>query len=167
MKDIGGWQNIEAFRTAGPAGSWGTNAQEPFLINQLAMVYQTNSNIPSAVARFRPDMKFGFAQPPLRKAGDKPLTWSGGHSYCISTGAKDADIGWELCKWLISEEGIIALYDGNLGRAKATGGAYVPPMSGQPKELDKKMFSAHYQTGNANVDKVADFAVGLMQYSRV
>ena len=29
----------------------------------------------------RPDMKFGAAQPPLRKAGDKPLTWSGGFSY--------------------------------------------------------------------------------------
>ena len=126
IKDIGGWQNIEAFRTAGPAGSWGTNAQEPFLVNQLAMVYQTNSNIPSAVARFRPDMKFGFAQPPLRKAGDKPLTWSGGHSYCISTGAKDADIGWELCKWLISEEGITALYDGNLGRARGHRGRLRP-----------------------------------------
>jgi ABC-type glycerol-3-phosphate transport system substrate-binding protein len=165
IKDIGGFPSIDAFRTAGPTGSWGTNAQEPFLANQLAMVYQTNSSVPTNVARFRPDMKFGFAQPPLRKTGDKPLTWSGGHSYCISTGAKDSDVGWELCKWLISEEGITVLYDGNLGRARATGGAYVPPMSGQP-ELDKKMF-AKYQTGNANVDKVADFAVGLMQYSRV
>ena len=110
-------------------------------------------------------MKFGVAQPPLRKAGDKPLTWSGGHSYCLSTGAKDADVGWELGKWLISEEGFIVGYDGNLGRAKAPGGAYVPPMTGQP-ELDKKMF-AKYKTGIAAVDKVPDFAVALMQYSRV
>ena len=38
-------------------------------------------------------------------------------------------------------------------------------MSGQP-ELDKKMY-AKYKTGNAAVDQVPDFAVALMQYSRV
>ncbi|MDQ3700970.1 MAG: extracellular solute-binding protein [Chloroflexota bacterium] len=160
MKDAGGWGPLEDFRK-----SWGTNAQDAFLANQVAMVYQTNGSTPGNVARFRPDMNFGVAAPPVKKAGDKPLTWSGGHSYCISTGAKDADVGWELCKWLIGEEGITALYDGNLARARATGGAYVPPMTGQP-ELDKSMF-AKYKTGNAAVDKVPDFAVSLMQYSRV
>jgi ABC-type glycerol-3-phosphate transport system substrate-binding protein len=159
MKDLGGWGPLEEFRT-----SWGTNAQDAFLVNQVAMMYATNGTVTN-IARFRPDMKFGVAQPPLRKAGDKPLTWSGGHSYCMSYGAKDADVGWELCKWLITEEGIIANYDGNLGRARATGGAFVPPMSGQP-ELDKKLFEK-YKTGNAAVDHVPDFAVSLMQYSRV
>jgi ABC-type glycerol-3-phosphate transport system substrate-binding protein len=160
MKDLGGWGPLEDFRK-----SWGTNAQDAFLVNQVAMLYQTNGSTPGNIARFRPDLKFGVAAPPVRKAGDKPLTWSGGHAYCISTGAKDADVGWELAKWLISEEGTTVLYDGNLGRARATGGAYVPPMSGQP-ELDKKMFE-RYKTGNAEVDKVPDFAVSLMQYSRV
>lgn len=160
MKDLGGWGPLDDFRK-----SWGTNAQDAFLVGQVAMIYQTNGSTPGNIARCRPDMKFGVAAPPVRKAGDKALTWSGGHSYCVSNGAKDADIGWELCKWLISEEGIVVLYDGNLGRARATGGAYVPPMTGQP-ELDRKMF-AKYKTGNAAVDRVPDFAVSLMPNSRV
>ncbi|HEX2036965.1 MAG TPA: extracellular solute-binding protein [Chloroflexota bacterium] len=160
MKDLGGWGPLDEFRK-----TWGSNAQDAFLVNQVAMVYQTNGSTPGNIARFRPDMQFGVAAPPVKRSGDKPLTWSGGHSYCISNGAKDADIGWELCKWLISDEGITVLYDGNLGRARATGGTYVPPMSGQP-ELDKKMF-AKYKTGIEAVDKVPDFAVSLMQYSRV
>ena len=37
VKDIGGWDALEEFRK-----SWGTNAQDPFILNQLAMVYQTD-----------------------------------------------------------------------------------------------------------------------------
>jgi ABC-type glycerol-3-phosphate transport system substrate-binding protein len=160
IKDEGGWGPLEDFRK-----TFGTNAQHPFLANQIAMMYETNGSTPGNIARYRPDMKFGVAAPPVRKAGDKQLTWSGGHSYCVPQGAKDSDVGWELCKWLITEEGFTVLYDGNQGRARASGGQYVPPMSGQP-ELDKKMF-AKYKTGIAAVDKVPDAAVALMPNSRV
>jgi multiple sugar transport system substrate-binding protein len=159
MKDLGGYQSMDAFRT-----SWGTNAQDPFIVNQVAMYYSTNGAV-STIARFRPDMKFGVAQPPVKKAGDKPLTWSGGFGFNMIKDSKKQDVGWEFMKWLISEEGWTAANEGDLGRSKALGNTYVPGMSGQP-ELDKKFFDK-YKTGVPSLDKVPEIAVPLMQYSRV
>jgi multiple sugar transport system substrate-binding protein len=164
VKDTGGWQAIEAFRTSGPNGTWGTNAQDPFLINQVAMVYQTNNTITS-ISRFRADMRFGAAQPPLKKAGDKPLTWSGGFGYNMIKDSRKQDTAWEFMKWLVSEEGWSVANEGDLGRAKALGNTFVPGMSGQP-ELDKKFFDK-YRTGVPALDRVPEIAVPLMQYSRV
>jgi ABC-type glycerol-3-phosphate transport system substrate-binding protein len=159
MKDIGGWQALRAFRE-----TWGRDAQQAFLVGQLAMVYQTNNHV-GTIARFRPDMKLGVAQPPPKKAGDKPLTWSGGFGYNMIKGTKHQDEAWELMKWLVGEEGWTAGFDGDLGRAKALGNTYIPTMTGQPK-LDEKMF-AKYRTGIAALDRVNEIAVPLMQYSRV
>jgi len=159
MKDLGGWDTAETFRKA-----FGTNAQDPFVVNQLAMQYATNGTV-GTIAQFRPDMKLGIAQPPLKKAGDKPLSWSGGHGYNMTAGSKNKDVSWELMKWLISEEGFIVDNDGNLGRAKALGNTYIPGMTGQP-ELDKKLF-AKYKTGIPALDAVVDVAIPLMQNSRV
>lgn len=159
VKDLGGWQGLEEFRR-----SWGSNAQDAFLTGQLAILY-SGQGFAGTVARFRPDMKFGALQPPLRKAGDKPLTWSGGFSYNLVKGTKDQDTAWELMKFLISEEGHAIGDEGDAARAKQTSGFFVPGMSGQPK-MDEKRY-AKYKTGIAAVDKVADIAIPLMQYSRV
>jgi ABC-type glycerol-3-phosphate transport system substrate-binding protein len=129
------------------------------------MMYETNNWAGGNVAKYRPDFKFGVAPPPVNKAGDKPLTWSGGFAYVMSAGVKDADTGWELMKWLIGDEGWTVAYEGNLARSKALGGVYLPGMTGQP-DLDKRMF-AKYKSGLPAVDKVPDVAVPLMQTSRV
>lgn len=161
VKDLGGWPLLKGFRdTWGP----GSSAQNAFLLGQLAMMYSTNGTAGGTIARYRPEMKFGVAQPPLKKAGEKPLTWSGGFSYVMSNGVKNADLGWELMKWLVSEDGWNAGYEGDAARAKAVGGIYAPGMTGQP-DLDKKMY-AKYKTGIEAVDKVPDVAVGLMHYTR-
>ncbi|HEV2123384.1 MAG TPA: extracellular solute-binding protein, partial [Chloroflexota bacterium] len=159
MKDLGGWDTLKTYRD-----SWGKDAQQSFLVGQLGMVYQTN-NYAGTIARFRPDMKFGAAQPPLKKAGDKPLTWSGGFGYNMIKDSKKQDAGWEFMKWLVSEEGISVGHEGDLARNKAAGNTFLPSMSGQP-DLDKK-FYAKYKTGVAAIDKVPEIAVPLMQYSRV
>jgi ABC-type glycerol-3-phosphate transport system substrate-binding protein len=160
MKDLGGWGTLKAFRD-----SWGKDAQQGFLVGQVAMVYQTNNYASSTVAKFRADMPFGIAPPPLKKAGDKPLTWSGGFGYNLIHDSKKQDPAWEFMKWLVSEEGWTVANDGDLGRAKALGQAFVPGMSGQP-DLDKKMYEK-YKSGIPAVDKMPDVAVPLMQYSRV
>jgi multiple sugar transport system substrate-binding protein len=159
MKDLGGYGPMEDFRK-----NWGSNAQHPFLVDQLAMIYETNG-LANTIARYRPEMKFGAVQPPLRKAGDKPLTWSGGFGYNMVKGTKDTDVTWELMKFLISEDGYTIGDEGDSARAKQTSGSFVPGMSGQP-ELDKKRY-AKYRTNIAAVDKVPEIAVPLMQYSRV
>lgn len=158
-RDIAGWQLMETFRRTWPTGT----GQDPFLQNNLSMIYQTNNFI-GTIARFRPDMNYGFAAPPVRRPGDKPLTWSGGFSYVMTREAKDADLGWEFIKWLVSEEGWMAGWEGDAARAKSTGGVYVPGMTGQP-DLDKKGY-ARFRTGIASIDKLPTFAVDLMQHTR-
>jgi len=158
-KDLGGWAPLEDFRK-----SWGSNAQDSFLVNQLAMYYSTNGTV-SNIARYRPDMKFGATQPPLRKSGDKPLTWSGGFAYNLVKGTKDQDAAWELMKYMVGEEGYTVGDEGDAARAKQSTGYFVPGMSGVPA-LDTKRY-AKYKTGIAAVDKVPDTAVALMAYSRV
>ena len=160
MKDLGGWSATEDFRK-----SWGSNAQDPFVVNQVAMMIGTDGTI-GTVAQFRPDMKFGVAPPPVRKAGDKPLTWSGGHGFNLTNGGKKKDVAWEFAKWLISEEAFVVGTDGNLSRAKQLGNTFVVRMTGQP-ELDKKLMTK-YKTGIPALDNaLLDVAVPLMQNSRV
>lgn len=158
MKDVGVWSALVDFRT-----TWGTNAQNAFLMGQVGMHYQTN-NFPAVVARYRPEMRFGATPPPVRKAGDKTLTWSGGAAYVLSRESKGADAAWELMKWLVTEEGWTVGWEGEVSRVKALGGHYLPYMTGQP-ELDKKMFDK-YKTGIASVDRVPEMAVPLMDSSR-
>jgi len=123
MKDLGGFAPLDDFRK-----SWGTNAQHPFLVGQLAMIYETNG-LANTIAKFRPDMKFGAVQPPLKKAGDKPLTWSGGFAYNMVKDSKDKDVSWELMKFLVSEEGYTIGDEGDSQRAKQVSGYFVPGMS--------------------------------------
>lgn len=158
MKDVGVWSTLADFRS-----SWGSNAQNAFLMGQVAMHYQTN-NFPTLVARFRPDMRFGAAPPPVKKAGDKTLTWSGGAAYVMIRDTKGTDAAWELMKWLVTEEAWTAGWEGEVSRTRALGGAYLPYMTGQP-DLDKKMFDK-YKTGIAAVDRVPELAVPLMANSR-
>jgi len=158
MKDLGGWDLLKSFRD-----TWGSGAQDAFLVGQVAMQYQTNNYV-ATIARYRPDMRFAVAQPPLRKAGDRPLTWSGGFSYIMTRDNKVPDLAWAFIKWLVSEEGWIAGMDGNLRRARATGGVYVPIMTGQP-ELDTRLLG-RYKTTIPAIDEVPPLAIKLMQYTR-
>jgi multiple sugar transport system substrate-binding protein len=160
VKDQGGWDATETYRK-----SWGSNAQDPFVVNQAAMFYSTDGAI-GTIAQWRPDMKFGIAAPPVRKAGDKPLTWSGGHGFNLTASSKKKDAAWEFAKWLISEEAFTVGTEGNLGRAKQLGNTFVVRMSGQP-ELDKKLMTK-FKTGIPALDNaLLDVAVPLMQNSRV
>ena len=159
VKDLGGHGPIHEFRQ-----TWGSGAQQPFLAGQMAMIYETNNFI-NTIARFRPDMKFGAVQPPLRKAGDKPVTWSGGFGYNMVKDTKEKDVAWQLMKFLVSEEGFAIGDEGDAARTKQIGGFFAPGMSGQP-ELDKKRY-AKYRTGNPAIDRVPEIAVPLMQHSRV
>lgn len=138
--------------------------RHPFFTGQLAMQYQINNWAGEMLARHQPEMAFGVAQPPVKKAGDKPLTWSGGYSYLISHNVRGQDIAWELIKWLVSEEGWNVAYETEMARAKAAGGVYVPGMTGQPA-LDKKLI-AKFKTGLPALDRVPEIAVDLMQHTR-
>ncbi|MDQ3701574.1 MAG: extracellular solute-binding protein, partial [Chloroflexota bacterium] len=162
VDELGGWPALQALRerwTSRPEG------QHPFLTGELAMELQLPNWAGDTLGRYGPQTAFGVAAPPVRRAGDPPLTWSGGYSYVMSRETKDGDAAWELVKWLVGEEAYGVAYDGELARARTMGGMYRPGLTGQPA-LDDKML-ARYQTGLPAVDAVADVARRLLPRTRV
>ncbi len=157
MKDVGVWSTLADFRA-----TWGNNAQNAFLMGQVAMHYQTN-NFPAVVARYRPEMRFGATPPP---SGRPATRRSPGRRGGLRHESRDqgGERAWELMKWLVTEEGWTVGWGGEVSRVKALGGHYLPYMTGQP-ELDKKMFDK-YKTGIPSVDRVPEMAVPLMASSR-
>lgn len=160
MQDQGGWAAARAFRE-----SWDTEARHAFLTGQVAMQYQIADWAGGLIAKYRPEMSFGVAPPPVRRAGEPPLSWSGGYSYVLGRGALDADAGWELIKWLVGAEAWTVAYEGELARVRAVGGVFLPGMTGQPA-LDQEMY-ARYRTGLPQLDAVPEVAMRLMPHSRV
>jgi ABC-type glycerol-3-phosphate transport system substrate-binding protein len=159
-KQQGGGPTIAQFEKE---QTW-SGAQLPFLLNTLAMDLQTNGRL-TDVARFRPDMKFGYGPPPLRKTGDKPLTWSGGHSFVIPKGYPDLDLAWKFIQFLVGEEGYTAQFEQRKADAATSGGYVLPGMTTQP-EMDQKLFTK-YKTNIAAIDDGLKFAVDMLKYTRI
>jgi len=156
----GGGQAIRAFEGE---RSW-TGGQHPFLVNTLALDLQTNGRL-TTIAQYRPDMRFGYAMPPLRKAGDRPLTWSGGHSFVIPQGFSAPEVAWRFIQFLVSEEGYVVQFEQRKADAAAAGGYVLPTMTTQP-DLDQKLFT-RYRTGIQAIDDGLKFAVELLKYTRI
>jgi len=51
-----------------------------------------------------PDLKWGLAAPPVRKAGDKPVTLLGGWIYTVPKIAKNREAAWQLLEWINTPE---------------------------------------------------------------
>lgn len=159
-REQGDWPAVKAFRD-----KWsGSGAQHPFLAGQLAMEYELDGFAGETIARYRADAPFGVAPLPVRQGGDAPLTWCGGYSYVMSRTARQPDAGWELIKWLASEEAVGIAHESGLARASAAGGRYVPGMAGQPA-LDQQL-AQKYQTGVPALDQVPQIALAQLEHAR-
>jgi multiple sugar transport system substrate-binding protein len=160
LADQAPWPAAQAFKA-----TWSTDpARNPFLAGQISMQIQVNNWAGETIAAYRPDMPFGVAPPAPRQAGDPAISWSGGFSYVMSSNAPDADVAWELAKWLVGEEAWKIAFEGERARAKARGGVYVPGMTGQP-DLDTKLL-AQFKTDLPSVDAVSQVALGTMPRTR-
>lgn len=51
-----------------------------------------------------PDLKWGMALPPVRKAGDKPVTLLGAWLYSVPKQAKNKALAWRAIEWINSPE---------------------------------------------------------------
>lgn len=119
-----------------------TQELDPFLLGLVAMKIDGNWCLDS-IARYAPDLDFAVAPAPVpraRLAGEgrfagqpKFITWSGGFSLAIPTGAKHVEEAWEFIKWMSSTEcwriSCKAQQRYNLGRGRP----YVPIMSASSK----------------------------------
>ncbi len=106
---LGGVSKVNAFQSG-----FQSNALDPFLTGTVAMKID-GSWIPAAIARYKPDLDFGVAPPPVPSARllhlgrfahvkNTFLTWAGGFSYAIPRGAHHAKAAWEFIRWMTSPQ---------------------------------------------------------------
>ncbi|MCE5198963.1 MAG: extracellular solute-binding protein [Armatimonadota bacterium] len=108
---------------------------DPFLTGQVAMKIDCGVYI-DYIARYNPGLNFGAAPPPVPKdryegkgrykGEQKYVTWTGGFSYAIPSGAKHLEKSWALIKWLKSEECTRLIHKTQREHNVAIGRTYVP-----------------------------------------
>lgn len=107
---LGGYENAKKFES----GFQG-NENDPFITGQIAMKIDGDW-IPYGLSRFGPTLDFATAPAPVpddryyrrgRFATEKDrfITWIGGYSYAIPTGAKHVEEAWRFIKFSLSTEG--------------------------------------------------------------
>jgi ABC-type glycerol-3-phosphate transport system substrate-binding protein len=73
-----------------------------FLKGIASMQISETVSIRSRQPKEAPDLKWGVALPPLRKAGDKPVTNLNAWMYTVPKGAKSKAQAWGLIEWINS-----------------------------------------------------------------
>jgi ABC-type glycerol-3-phosphate transport system substrate-binding protein len=122
----GGWEAQQAFT------SRMTNANTAFTQDKLAMLAVTNLTIPT-IYSLRAETQFDVAPMPTGTKSMQPVTWAGGYAWAIPAGVKYPQVGWELLKYMTSEESLTARTEGDRGRLSTSGQPYFYGISvGQP-----------------------------------
>ncbi|MBI1755595.1 MAG: extracellular solute-binding protein [Fimbriimonas ginsengisoli] len=146
MKDgydiVGGYEKAQAFQTADLGGE-----QDAFMTGRVAMKIDGNWTLGSIVL-YGPRTDFQVAPAPVpddryfgrgRFAGEKDrfVTWSGGFSWAIPTGARHVDDGWEFIKWITSVEGRLYQDEENAKWQRLQGRAFIPRMHANVEANEK------------------------------
>ena len=105
---LGGVDKVNIFQSGFQGGE-----QHPLLTGRIGMVVDGNWTLGN-IARYAPDLDFAVAPAPVPKerlegkgifkGQDKFLTWTGGFSYAIPTGARHPEAAWRFIKWMSSVE---------------------------------------------------------------
>ena len=105
---LGGVDKVNIFQS----GFQGAE-QNPFYTGKIGMVINGNWELGN-IARYAPDLDFAVAPAPVPverfegggrfKGVDRFVTWTGGFSYAIPTGARNPDAAWRFIKYMSSEE---------------------------------------------------------------
>jgi multiple sugar transport system substrate-binding protein len=162
-----------AQKNSGGAGvqntSWGSvpKFQDVFSASKVAMIIAGNwslGNIARTYAQTK--LNFGVTSIPRKDAAMPPLTWSGGWSYVISHGVKDAAAAFKLATTFLTKEYELAYSAAaQADQAKKTPGAiYFPGSTAQPA-IDKVLHT-QYKANIPAVDGAWDTSQELMNHSR-
>ncbi len=74
-----------------------------FLKGIASMQISETVSIRARQPKEAPGLKWGVALPPLRKAGDKPVTNLNAWMYVVPKGAKNKALAWQAIEWINSE----------------------------------------------------------------
>jgi multiple sugar transport system permease protein len=122
---LGGVGRVDAFRS-----TFQGNALDPFLVGKVAMTIDSDF-FQSIIADHAPRMRFAVAPPPAPK-GKESVTWSGGFSWVIPKGAKNAEMAFELIRFLNSDRTWTLRNTVEERYAASRGTSFIPEMAPLP-----------------------------------
>lgn len=93
-----GIQALQSFSSA-----FGQEAQDPFIAGQISMAIDGDWRI-AILRTFGPAVNYGIGRVPT-KTGVPPVTWAGGWSIVVPTGARNARGGYEFARFFAGPEG--------------------------------------------------------------
>jgi multiple sugar transport system permease protein len=107
---VGGYERAMAFQSG-----FLTKENDPFIVGKVALKIDGDW-ILNGLSRYGPELDFGVAPPPVpddrfygrgRFQGEKDrfISWCGGFSYAIPSGARNVEAAWRYIKWATSVEG--------------------------------------------------------------
>jgi multiple sugar transport system permease protein len=133
--DAGGVAKVNSFESsfqeAGPL--------DPFLTGEVAMKIDQTWSLQQMI-NWKPDMDFLTSPAPIPAdrlaAGAKPITWSGGMSYIIPRGAKQAEGAFKLIQFLCTRRMYRFLQQADRESMAAEGRLYLPTPAPNRKDFE-------------------------------
>lgn len=106
---LGGYDEAQKFQSSQRGG-----ADDPFITGRIAMKVDGDWII-AGLAKFGPNLDFGVAPAPVpddrynrvgkfKNEKDQFITWVGGFSFAMPSGARNPEGGWDYIKYMTSEE---------------------------------------------------------------
>jgi len=141
----GGAYDVVAFRK-----SFQTYAQDPFFLNQVAMLIHGDWFLRD-LARYKRDMAFGTHAPPAPQrrtaSGERLISWVAGFAYCIPSKCppEKLEAAWWLVKFLSSVDGGMTMNEHDAQRERGQGRLYMPRMMAS-KKLMKEQLARYVDT---------------------
>ncbi len=124
---LGGARLVNAFQSTFQGAEL-----DPFLTGRVAMKIDGNWVL-SGIGNYKRELNFAVAPAPMPRrrleAGKPYLSWAGGWSWVIPTGARHPEEAWKLVRWLASEQAAIILNDASREACLAQGKMFIPNLS--------------------------------------
>ncbi len=149
--------------------SWGElpKFQSPFSASKVAMFIDGNWSLGGIARTFaETKLNFGVTSIPRKDAAMPQLTWSGGWSYVISHGVKDAAAAFQLATTFLNKEYQLAANAASQAyQLKMTPGSVFFPGSTAQPAIDAVLHT-QYKANIPAVDGAWDISQQLMAHSR-
>jgi ABC-type sugar transport system permease subunit/ABC-type glycerol-3-phosphate transport system substrate-binding protein len=137
--DLGGAEGVNAFQSG-----FETSENDPFLTGKVVMKIDGNWALQS-IATYAPDLNFGVAPAPVPK-GMPYISWAGGFSWAIPTGARDPKRAWQFIEWFSKPETYALIDDVDRRYNISRGQPFVPTLNANRVVTQQAM--ARHITGN-------------------
>lgn len=167
---LGGYEAAQKFQ-----GTFQGNENDPFYTGKVAMKIDGDW-IPYGIARWVPRLDFGVAPAPVpddrffkrrRFADEKDtfITWIGGFSYAIPTGAKHVEAAWKFIKYMASQEGRLVSMRAQDAWERLRGRQFITRV--QAHIATNKVMFEEFKPEQPNLAAAVQLHIDMMPYARI